>query len=221
MRRNLGRQVRVALGDRTISARAEEPVPRIGRSRAHRDHLRACGGTCNSSRCRRATCGPSPRVRRGTLDQNRRVMSDRGPSPRVRRNLRAGRGWQSIKRTISARGGTSPAIRSPLACVGPVKRQPNLTHLRHRKLTRCRSVQFVSCWCPAPGPLRACGGTTEVKEVAPFSKGPSPRVRRNQGRTRCTVSCGGTISARAEEPRPRVIVIRRDLDHLRACGGTQ
>ena len=157
----------------------------------------------------RAYFGVYPRACGGTIEESRAQALEQGLSPRVRGNrypvvspdfsvgsipARAG-GTRFGDRREKPYQGLSPRVRGNLATsltglilVGSIPARAGEPLLR---TAESGSYQVYP---------RACGGTATPVRVAVTREGLSPRVRGNPSHLSHSVSCHGSIPARAGEP---------------------
>ena len=191
----------------SIPACAGKPSSWPRRPEQRRVHPRVCGETVHTVAVYLDDQGPSPRVR-GNPSLASALSALRGPSPRVRGNRRD-------RPTPWRCSGSIPRVRGNLRCVA-------MAHDDRRSIPACAGKPFTAEKPNEPTKVhpRVCGETNPEAEGVLRQRGPSPRVRGNQGRGRIHQVQVGSIPACAGKPRRAEAGRREDGVHPRVCGET-
>ncbi len=190
---------------------------------------RACGGTTEERGDDGAIQGLSPRVRGNPSTGRRRYertgsIPARAGEPRVDQERAAvvrvypracGGTWGAGHRP-APRGGLSPRVRGNHQA--PHAHRPVFRSIPARagEPTGWPVVRGQEWVYP-----RACGGTSVRSSSVIWALGLSPRVRGNRLIGRLQSAEGGSIPARAGEPRVLLPTRRGPRVYPRACGGTR
>ncbi len=189
---------------------------------------RACGGTELNHQIQYYSMGLSPRVR-GNLDMYSlypnasRSIPARAGEPPVRLNLPAGTpvypracGGTNPSPVVGGRcGGLSPRVRGNHWAYGSGGNGVRSIPARAGEPTGTSRRRRRGWVYP-----RACGGTKTPDKGKDMVMGLSPRVRGNQFYIYALMDSGGSIPARAGEPRGDSEPRLQGKVYPRACGGT-
>ena len=214
---------------RSIPARAGEPLACPVSGWPRRVYPRACGGTYSASVSQPSVHGLSPRVR-GNLSDAYSSGSGVGSIP-----ARAGEPDGYIpaeyltKVYPRACGGTHLTADGPsmLGGLSPrVRGNPGIDGHRVPRVGSIPARAGEPAFCSARHSMgrvypRACGGTNLVSAIVTSYLGLSPRVRGNLRLSGSLSQRSRSIPARAGEPSPCGISLIFTLVYPRACGGTE
>ena len=212
----------------SIPARAGEPARHAPAAPGRPVYPRACGGTPWWALAAAALTGLSPRVR-GNLRRVHPGAHGRGSIP-----ARAGEPTSSVASSTGssvyprACGGTftMPLTAPPRNGLSPRVRgnRPGVPErLGCQRSIPARAGEPRGTAPPArarPVYPRACGGTPVWTASCPCPPGLSPRVRGNRRALVDARVAGGSIPARAGEPRSTSSIPSGRRVYPRACGGT-
>ena len=231
----------------SIPARAGEPMWSSRPSTLRSVHPRACGGAHRDRDPGPRAEGPSPRVRGspaedGDRDDESGSIPARAGEPWCHALRGGGRAVHpracggalvddsaGVMDQVHPRacGGANRGVDSDGLDVGPSPRVRG-SHVRHHYGTPRGGSIPARAGEPVRGTRarrgakvhpRACGGAQSSTATPTDEMGPSPRVRGSPGREPCGHPSGGSIPARAGEPRGATGVGDARGVHPRACGG--
>ena len=232
-----------------LSPRVRGNPPTTGPRQHSSGSIPACAGEpCSRSRISWLS-GVYPRVCGGTPDTTDCKRSMMGLSPRVRGNRAGPAGGSQYLRSIPACAGEPRALRAavaaaqvyPRVCGGTIP--PRLHARRPQGLSprvrgnptsaACSPSRFGSIPAcagepracrPRPSPTgvypRVCGGTRASRLVTASTSGLSPRVRGNHSGAFKGILRRGSIPACAGEPSRQIATPARARVYPRVCGGT-
>ena len=212
----------------SIPARAGEPTAWNAMVRWPSVYPRACGGTAENHPAVSLWEGLSPRVRGnlvaivGIHTSTRSIPARAGEPGECRRSPRARRvypracgGTAEARRRDQISEGLSPRVRGNLIARVPCSASKRSIPARAGEPRRPGAATRYRRVYP-----RACGGTSLRGFLAAPANGLSPRVRGNQTCDSRWLRRGGSIPARAGEPRRRRAPAQWAWVYPRACGGT-
>ena len=229
VRGNLVAGADVVDGGGSIPARAGEPSPLCRGMAPVTVYPRACGGTSQAGSRSGSRCGLSPRVRgnrlepvlprrwRGSIPARAGEPLPNGPLPLAMRVYPRACGGTSVRiGPPSGPGGLSPRVRGNHP--GVLGENVSLRSIPARAGEPGSAQQKTPANAVYP---RACGGTGHHPVRHAFAGGLSPRVRGNRVLGAAPGPRGGSIPARAGEPRPGWPLATPTRVYPRACGGTE
>ncbi|APH52374.1 Hypothetical protein GbCGDNIH5_1630a [Granulibacter bethesdensis] len=227
-RRNPARYGNRPSADGSISAHAEEPLPRATRFCRNRVYLRARGGTITRADGVTQASGLSPRTRRNLFRFAFRKFPLGSISAHAEEPPKNAENHCPNKVYLRARGGTlrDQWLKNFDEGLSPRTRRNPVGSLRVSVYKRSISAHAEEPPTPSPGLksdwvyLRARGGTKTMTLSEIFNQGLSPRTRRNPGANAPTAVCERSISAHAEEPSGGDVNLSSMTVYLRARGGT-